>query len=156
MDFFKKIFGITSSANSTPVESVPQSWSVLKGENEGKVMLIRKNFGCEKIAGHELYNMNCGIAFKLLFPTADGLPNLDSEPIINQMEDEIFEVFESDLNSIIPIVISTSGFREFVIYTKDANEFEKRFEKLKFKYNQYELTCFCHSDPNWETYKSLN
>ena len=91
----------------------------------------------------------------MLSPNADGLPDIENEPELDNLEDDIFDFLESDFNSIVPITITTSGFREFVIYTKDLAEFNVRLEKLKKKYPKYELTTYNKTDQNWNTYKSF-
>ncbi len=155
MGIFDNLFKKKYESNSTEITKIPESWSVSTGENNRKPMLVRKNVACDKIAGIKNYSTNCGIAFKLLSPNADGLHDIENEPELNSLEDDIFEIFESDLNSIVPIVITTSGFREFVIYTKNLAEFNTRLEKLKQNYPKYELTTYNKSDQNWNTYKSF-
>lgn len=155
MGIFDNLFKKKTESNSAEITSIPESWSVSTGENNGQPMFVRKNNACDKIAGNKNYSTNCGIAFKLLSPNADGLPDIENEPELNNLEDDIFDIFESDLNSIVPIVITTSGFREFVIYTKNLAEFNIRLEKLKQKYPKYELTTYNKSDQNWNTYKSF-
>ena len=156
MGIFDKLFQNKNKTNSTEViTEIQESWSVLTGENNGKPMFIRKNVACDKIAGNNNYPMSCGIAFKLLSPTKDGLPDIENEPELNSLEDDIFDFFESDLNSIIPIMVTTSGFREFVLYTKDIDEFNIRLEKLTQKYPKYELTTYNKPDKKWNTYKSF-
>jgi hypothetical protein len=156
MGIFDKIFGKKAENNSNEIITIiPESWSVLSGENNGNQMLIRKNSGLDKIAGNTNYSMSCGIAFKLLFPDENGLPNIGNEPELNDLEDHIFETYETDLNSIVATIITTSGFREFVLYTKNVEEFNLRLEKLKAKYPKYELTSYNRKDENWETYKSF-
>jgi hypothetical protein len=91
----------------------------------------------------------------LLFPKEDGLPDFEKEPEINSLEDEMFTLFQEDLNSIIPLIISTSGFREFVLYTKDLDEFILRFKKLQDCYRQYSLTSYQVADAEWKTYHSF-
>ncbi|WP_339701407.1 DUF695 domain-containing protein [uncultured Roseivirga sp.] len=137
------------------ITEIPESWSVLTGHNKGKPMLVRKNLACNRIAGNKNYPTSCGIAFKLLSPNADGLPDIENEPELDNLEDDIFDFLQSDLNSIVPIVITTSGFKEFVIYTKDFAEFEVRLKKLKLKYPKYQLTTYNKPDQNWNTYKSF-
>lgn len=153
MGIFDKLF---NKNNSTEIiTSIPESWNILKGENNGSPMLIRKNVGLEKIAGNKNYSMSCGIAFKLLFPDENGFSDIENEPELNKLEDDIFEIFETDLNSIVSTIITTSGFREFVLYTKNVDEFNLRLDKLKDKYQQYELTSYNQNDQNWSTYKSF-
>ena len=156
MGIFDKIFAKKTENNSNEIVTIiPESWSVLSGENDGNPMLIRKNTGLTKIAGNKNYSMSCGIAFKLLFPDENGLPNIGNEPELNDLEDDIFEIYETDLNSIVATIITTSGFREFVLYSKNVEEFNLRLEKLKTKYPKYELTSYNRKDENWETYKSF-
>jgi len=154
MGIFNSLFG--KKQREEVITQIPESWKVLSGENNGNPMLVRKNAGCDTIAGNRDYFTSCGIAFKLLSPNAEGLPDIKSEPALNDIEDDIFDSFESDLNSIIPLVISTSGFREFVAYTKDLAEFEKRLNALRKRYPDYELSTYNKPDSNWETYKSFD
>jgi len=153
MGIFDNLF--SKKSNDEIITSIPESWTILKGENDGKPMLIRKNVGLDKIAGNRNYSISCGIAFELLFPDENGLPIIENEPELNNLEDEIFQIYESDLNSIVALIITTSGFREFVLYTKDAKEFMTRLKELKSKYNQYELTNYTQKDKNWSTYNSF-
>lgn len=156
MGIFDNILGKKKQNNSTEmVASIPENWSVLRGENNGNPMLIRKNAGLEQIAGNKNYSVSCGIAFKLLFPDENGLPNIENEPELNDLEDDIFEIYETDLNSIVATIITTSGFREFVLYTKNSEEFNVRLQKLQSKYPKYELTSYNRKDENWGTYKSF-
>ncbi|GEP52825.1 hypothetical protein FNO01nite_34970 [Flavobacterium noncentrifugens] len=156
MGILDKLFGKKSEINlNETVTEIPESWSVLKGNNNGNLMLIRKNDGLNQIAGNINYSTSCGIAFKLLRPDEKGLPNAESEPELNDLEDDIFEIFENDLNSIVSTVITTSGFREYVLYSKNVDEFNSRLEKLQAKYQKYELTSYNRKDEGWETFKSF-
>lgn len=154
MSFLDKFFNKKSNSDD-PILSIPQSWTVFEGVNNGMPILVRKNVGCDKIVGDSRYCTNCGIAFRILYPSENGLPNFNLEPSLNHLEDDIFGILESDLNSIVPVVITTSGFREYVVYTKDLQAFENRLARLKAKYLQYELTHFSKIDRTWETYKSF-
>jgi len=137
------------------ITKIPESWSVLSGENDGQPMIIRINDALAQIAGHEDYSINCGIAFKLLFPSGNGLPNIEMEPELNNLEDDIFDMYELDLNAIVSNIITTSGFREYVLYTKNVIEFNARLITLQEKYKQYELTSYTKKDKPWKTYKSF-
>ena len=54
---------------------IEESWSVLKGKNDGNEMLIRKNDWFTTIAGKKEYPFRAGIAFKILNPREDGFPD---------------------------------------------------------------------------------
>jgi len=137
------------------ITSIPEHWSVLNSNNSGRSMIIRKNVGLEKIAGNIHYAMSCGIGFEFLFPDENGFPDLQKEPELHQLEKDVFETYEKDLNAIVAMVITSAGFKEFILYTKDVDEFNLRLEQLKVKYQQYTLTCYNQNDANWTTFKSI-
>ena len=155
MGIFDKVFNKKNDNNSDTVKTITESWSVLTGQNNGKPMLIRKNTGCDNFIGNKNYSTSCGIAFKFLHPDTNELPDVAKEPELNNLEDDLFNIFQTDLNSIVAIVITTSGFREYVLYTTDKKEFEVRLLKLQEKYKQYELTSYDKPDKDWTTYKSF-
>lgn len=118
-------------------------------------MLIRQNVGLIKIIGNKYYSIACGIVIKLLLSAENGLPNIENEPELNNLEDDIFAIYETDWNAIVSTIVTTAGFKEFVPYTKNVDEFNFRLENLKIKYPKYELTSYNRKDENWETHKSF-
>jgi hypothetical protein len=141
--------------DTTKIDSIPDNWSVYQGDNSGNIMIIRKNNGYEQYAGNKAYPMRCGIALKFLIKTDNGLPLIAKEPALERIEKDIFENFQSDFNSLIVLVITTSGFREYVLYTNDVKKFENRYIKLKSKYSQYTFSTYNEEDKEWATYKSF-
>ena len=136
--------------------SIPDKWTIYQGENNGNIMLVRKNTGCNQFVGNKSYSVRCGIAFKFLFPTDNGLPQIAKEPALDKIEEDIFKIFQADLNSLVSVIITTSGFREYVLYTNDVNKFEKRLVTLKAKYPQYTVSSYSEKDADWNTYKSFD
>ena len=153
MGIFDFLFGRKSRTKS--LSEIPDLWKVATGENNKKPMVVKKNGGCELLVGNKNFSTVCGISFKLLKPNAHGLPDIENEPELDQLEDAIFETFQSDLTAIVPIVISTSGFKEFVIYTKNVGNFTPRFQQLKAQFPNYIMTSYHKPDPNWNVYKSF-
>lgn len=145
----------TNKLDSTRSDSLANLWSVYQGENNGKIMLIRKNNGCEKFVADKRYSVRCGIALKFLLPTDNGLPQIQKETALYNIEEDIFKIFQSDLNFIVTLIITTSGFREYVLYTSDVNKFEIRFVALKVKYPEYTMSSYSEKDEGWATYKSF-
>ena len=154
MGLFDNLFKRNSNSSSTITE-IPENWRVSTGENNKKPMVVRKNTGCDSLAGNKKYATLCGISFKMLAPNAHGLPDIENEPELDAMEDDILKFFESDLTAIIPIIITTSGFREFVLYTKNLQKFNTILEKLRAKYPKYALTSYNKPDPDWNVYKTF-
>jgi len=90
-----------------------------------------------------------------LYPRENGLPNLQSEPRLKELEQEIFNVFELDLQSIVPVIVSTSGVRQYIMYTNDLEEYSIRLDKLRSKFTEYNFITCSDTDINWETYQSF-
>lgn len=145
---------LKTDSDSTKNGGIANKWSIYQGENNGNPMFVRKNNGCDTFAGNKNYSIRCGIALKFLFPTSNGLPQVDKEPDLEKLEEDIFEIFQSDLNSLVTIVITTSGFREYVLYTNDVKKFEKRLKTLKAKYSQYTIQSYSEKDKEWSIFKS--
>jgi len=143
------------NADSTKAVSIPDKWTIYQGENNGNIMLVRKNTGCDQFVGNNTYPIRCGIALKFLFPADNGLPQIAKEPALDKIEEDIFKIFQSDLNSLVTVIITTSGFREYVLYTNDVNTFEKRLATLKAQYPQYTVSSYSEKDEDWTTYKSF-
>ena len=137
------------------VSYIPKKWSDSEDEYQGNRMLMKKNGALRWMAGVLNYDMFCSIAFKFLYPKENGLPNIEKEPELNDIESDIFDIFETDLNSIVTKIITTSGFIEFVFFSKNIEEFYVRLERLQIKYKQYIFTSYNKKDKNWETYDSF-
>ena len=152
MGLLSKIFG--RNQTSEPLLSIPQSWSVNEGQNQGNLMFVRKNDGCKNIAGHKDYPFRCGIAFELNKPTENGLPSSEENHELNDLEDRIFELYQNDLSGIVTLIITTSGFREYVLYSKSSATFNEKLKQLCSLNTNYNLTSYCELDRNWSQFKS--
>jgi hypothetical protein len=156
MGFLKKIFGSDKVETSNEVpQSIPSSWSILPGKSEGNAMLTRKNDACEQFIGNSNFSLRCGIAFHILHPDENGFPDVMKEPELDQLEDVIFQEFESNVDAIIPVVITTSGFREYVLYSKSEDIFISKLSEIQKQFPQYQLTHFSIPDPKWKYFKSV-
>jgi hypothetical protein len=83
------------------------------------------------------------------FPTREEQPELDS------IEDGLVAVLERNPDSLAVAVIST-GMREFVYYTKDAEAVKRHFEDLRGKFRTHEIQLTIQPDVAWNTYRMLS
>lgn len=135
------------------IPKIEERWSVKTGEYNGKPIFIRFNNGLETIKGKGILNLRSGISFRLLKETENGLPSSEENPKLNELDDKVNEVFNNLKNVVVAVVISTNGFREYVIYYDKYCDFETNFNNLKTLFPDYELTAYTVEDKKWKVYK---
>jgi hypothetical protein len=149
------IFNLNDFAQTNETAIViGDEWGILEGENQGNPMFIRKNYWCDRLVGNDNWPLRAGIAFRLLNPDGRGLPTNKEATDLWALEDTIFEELQNDTFGIITIIITTSGFREFVLYVKDAEAFKSRVEIIQKQHENYQLTTYVELDPTWELYQA--
>lgn len=137
---------------SKKIPEIKDSWSVLKSEHTGKPMIIRRNDGVNKISGKGYLNIRSGISYKFLIQTEDGLQSSDENPSIDKIEDKIYELFDNNKDSVVAIIITTSGFKEYIIYHNKDKNVSDCFNELKSIFTDYQLTGYTEPDKKWELY----
>ena len=85
------------------------SWSVHKGQLNGRPIFVRKNQAAKAFAGHRDYRFRVGVAVPLLAPTADGLPTNDEMNQLNSIEDTLTKALEEDQESLHMLAITTGA-----------------------------------------------
>jgi len=131
-------------------------WMVFQGRNKEYSMVIRKNIGLEKIAGKGFLNIRSGISFKILNSKKDGFPTKSENEILYKIEDGIFKELDGKDSAFIGIIITTSGFKEFVIYHNNDFEIKEVLKKLQLKFESYNFTSYTKKDKGWKLYKEVS
>lgn len=131
------------------------SWSVLKGQNEGKPMFIRRNEAALAFAGHPDYKYRIGVAIPLLAPNGDGLPTNEEMEQLNAIEDALTEQLEIEQRALHVLAITTGGMREFVFYSRVPARAEKIVESLREKIATHEPQSYVTEDGKWTLFKQF-
>jgi len=131
-------------------------WAVLEGQHNGRIMIIRANEGLKGCIGHPEYPYRVGVAVPFVAPDGDGLPSSDEIPQLDSIEDTIFEVLSTDNESLVAVVITTGGMREFVLYTGAPEQVKLKFEKLKGMIETHRLQMIIEVDKSWKVYKEFS
>ena len=134
---------------------IEDKWSIFQGRNIEYPMIIRKNIGLEKIAGKGFLNMRSGISFKILNPRKDGFPTKSEDEILYRIEDEIFKMVDGKDYAFVGIIITASGFKEFVIYHNNDFKIKDLINRLKLKFKSYNFTRYTEEDRDWKLYKDI-
>lgn len=137
--------------------SVPPNgpWSVGTTEHNGRPMFIRINTGLQETAGKPPFGYRFGVAVPLHSPGDDGLPISSEFEQLNSIEDELSATFESSGATVLAVIFTTSGFREFVFYTSVPHEIPPAMQPLNARITTHKLQFYVRPDPNWEVYNSF-
>lgn len=140
---------------SKKMPEIQENWTVGTSEHNGMPMIIRKNEGISVIAGKGYFNLRSGISYKYHDQTENGLPTPEENLHMNVMDDKINEYYDNKTNSVVAIVITTSGFKEYVIYHNNSMGFSKALDALQQLFTNYQLTTYTENDKKWELYKNF-
>jgi hypothetical protein len=107
------------------------------------------------LIGHPSYNHQVGIAVPLNDPDQNGFPSPEESEQLNDIENQVSRMLEPGNASLLVGVISTSGMREFILYTANPNEVQRKFEELKKETLTHTLQLMIQLDKRWNVYKSF-
>jgi hypothetical protein len=133
--------------------AIEQSWSILKGENDGRPMFVRLNEGAHAVAGSAAYGIRVGVAIPLRNPRPDGLPDKAESEQLAAIEDAL--IANSSEHAILVAVITTSGMREFVFYTGAGDWIPGFHQRMMRSTSSHEVQCMAEHDPGWTVYHQL-
>lgn len=134
---------------------VTNDWTVIHGLLNGRPLITRFNVGLKELAGHPDYDHQVGIAVPLETPNDHGLPGVEEDRQLGQVEDAIANVLEEGHESLLAGVISTGGMREFVFYTSDPAAVRQKFERLCEEITSHRIQLMIQQDPRWSVYNQF-
>ena len=139
----------TKTPDRLPIDG---PWSVSQGEHNGKIMIVRSNTGYKVFGSLPGYGHQVGIAVPLRAHEPTGLPSPAEDAELGQIEDAICQSLEAQAESLIVAILTTSGMREFVFYTRAPESVKQRFEQLRSGIRSHEIQLMIRPDKNWEVY----
>lgn len=145
--FFKK-----KHPAKTDLQIADNAWQVLQGQNQGKPLIARVNTWAKEISGHPEFPYRIGIAVPFLSPQDNGLPTKEEDFDFNEIEDTIFNLFQQDNEAIVCVILTTSGMREFVIYSS-TDKIEDKVKQLKLIFSKYDFQEYISQDKKWDGYR---
>lgn len=145
--FFKK-----KRTSKTDLQITDNAWQVSQGQHQGNPLFVRVNTWAKEILGHPEFPYRVGIAVPFLSPQADGLPTKEENFDFNEIEDEIFNLFQKENEAIVCVIIITSGMCEFLICSSNR-EIDEKVNQLKSKFSKYNFQNYVSEDKKWDGYK---
>ena len=129
-------------------------WSILRGEHDGRPILVRLNTGARAIAGSDAYGIRVGVAIPFRQPTPEGMPDTSESAELLTIEDALIE--QSSAHAVLVAILTTNGMREFVFYTGDGDWIPEFHQHMMRSTSSHEVQCIADHDPSWEVYRQLS
>lgn len=127
-------------------------WSVSEGQHDGRLMIVRTNNAYREYAPVAGYEDQVGIAVPLNNVASSGLPSAEEDAQLDEIEEAICGALERQAESLLVAIITTSGIREFVFYTREPQQVKARFEQLHNQITSHKIQLLVQSDSKWRTY----
>jgi hypothetical protein len=133
--------------------SIPKSWTIATGTHEGKPVSTRFNIALRPIAGRPEFPDRLGIIVPLREVNDRGFPSRAEVRQLDVIEEMIDLRLGGSNESLIAGVITTSGLREFVVYTSAAQAALAKAEALAREVTTHAVQVILRSDPEWRVYR---
>jgi len=150
MSLFGSLFGSRGSAT----EAGHDSWSMFEGTRDGRPMIVRGNTGLSAVAGKPPFGYRFGVAIPLHSPREDGFPTTDESKELAAIEDALLATLPASTTRFA-LVITTSGFREFVFYTSAPDTIPPAMHRLQKEITSHRLQFYVERDEAWQVYHSF-
>jgi len=129
-------------------------WSIAEGTHEGMPVITRfRNF--DSSFSRSRYPQRLNIFWKFSNPTDNGLPSPEDSARAETFEDRLVEAVETDNQSILSIVLTGKGRREYVFHTSNTKEFLQRLTAMPQEEERYPIEIDSSEDVDWEYVDSV-
>jgi hypothetical protein len=124
-------------------------WTLVNGAYGGRKFLIRfRQFPPD--FDRTKYPIRLNIFWLMSESSSVGLP-LQSETVrLEQFEDRIVDAVEPDQHSVLSVVLTGDGQREFVFHTDDDSGFVERLSAMPQEAKPYPIEIRRFRDPDWK------
>jgi hypothetical protein len=130
-------------------------WSVASGDSDGKPIFIRINTGASAVSKLPAFGHRVGIAVSLQAPDASGLPTPDEAATLSQIEEAVEAALRVGHETILVVVLTTGGMREFVLYSAAPQNIEAAIGTVQARFPSHEIQFYIQPDADWDAYASF-
>ena len=130
------------------------SWSLAEGEFKSRRLLIRsREFSAE--FDRSEFPIRLNVFWRMEEPHEDGLPSESEFLKLEAFENRIADAVEVDNQSVLSVLLTCNGEREFVFHTRDRDEFLRRLTAMPQEEDRYPIEINSYDDPEWDYDKSV-
>jgi len=129
-------------------------WALAAGEHEGSHLLIRFRQFPEDFARAQ-FPERINIFWRMYEPELNGLPTNQESQRLETFENRLVSAVERDGHSILSVVLTCAGRREFVFHTADVAEFVQRLTNMPQEVERYPIDLLRNNDPDWAYFDAV-
>lgn len=137
---------------SLGANSSTESWTVGRGEANGKPIFVRINMAVKP--SDPKYQFRAVYAIDFLHPTRDGRPEKDETSKANEVEDQLNQLISQRDTGKFVAVQTHDGIRKFLFYVESEKIAHDAQAALKVP-KDYKVNLTVASDPNWIVYGKI-
>jgi hypothetical protein len=124
-------------------------WALIQARNDEDAILVRhRQFPDEFPKGHFSHRLN--IFWQMSDALPGGYPDTAESDRMRIFEDRLVDATEHDKGSVLSMVLTGKGQREYVFHTRSTDEFLYRLAEMPQKTERYPIEIHCTEDVAWE------
>lgn len=135
--------------------ALQECWGLYEKEFEGNPLRLRLNEGIEDYVCHPRYMHQICIAVPLNDVDENGFPFPEECKLLDELEMLLKDKLEQQQISVCAAVITSNGFRVFILYTYLPDFCIKTVNELNNDWIYHPITSTTEEDRNWETIEDL-
>lgn len=129
-------------------------WTVSMGQSLNLPMIVRIRSKLDSINGKKNFPHMMRMIWSFKTPCQGGMPSKAESDELSKFEEHLERCFECDLQSVLTIVVTKSGSREWYLYTEEIEEFMERLKSIPHE-NQNPIEIYFTNDENWKYYENM-
>jgi hypothetical protein len=129
------------------LKSIP--WVLAKGKQDGHSLMMRFRQFSQDFPKQE-YPVRINMVCDVKEQTSTGLPTRNEYQRLGEFEEHLMSAVEDDEESVLAMVITSSGKREFIFQTADAETFKQRLSDVYERDGDYRVDLMQSDDDDWE------
>jgi hypothetical protein len=90
-----------------------------------------------------------------LAPDDEGLPGAEESSTLTRLEESIERALQVGEETILAVVLTTGGMREFVLYTEVPQKIEAGVSSVRADFPAYQVQFYIEPDSKWDGYASF-
>ena len=114
---------------------------------------MRKGLGT--IVGHAAYPFRVGVATRVRATAANGMPTPEENATLQEVEDRLSRALEVDRETLLVVVLTTNGVKEWVLYTSDPDATKRRMQAFAPTVSTHRLQMVVAQDTAWVVYRQF-
>lgn len=125
------------------------SWTSIEASNdEGTILVRHREFPDNFPRDNFPHRLN--IFWQASDGSVNGMPDYAESERMRVFEDRLVEATELDEQSVLSMVLTGKGQREYVFHTRSTAEFKRRLTEMPQEVERYPIELYHTEDSTWE------